>query len=152
LAAGDETTGYKYIEEALGLAKEDPSKQAEIYEDRAGLKNKANKWSDARADYLKVIELDASRANDIYTKIGNMYYSSFKACLADGGDPVKDRAVYFAAYDMYAKAGDNEGMSKARAQFPTKADIFTYAAKGYKEGGSIGIGCWIGGASTIRAR
>lgn len=152
LAADDLTSAYKYMEEATGLAKEDPSKQAEILVDMANTKSKEGKKSDARTDYLKAVELDASIASDVYSKIGNMYYASFKSCLADGGDPIKDKTPYFAAYDMYARAGDSAGMARAKAQFPTKSDIFIQAGKGYTEGGSISVGCWIGGSTTIRAR
>jgi hypothetical protein len=153
LAASDYETAGKYIEEALSLSSGDPSKQAEIYEDRGDMMRTQDKWTAARADYNKAVEIDAARAATAYSKIGSMYMGSFKACLSSAdADPVKDRAVYFAAYDMFAKAGDRDGMNRAAGQFPTKADIFLYANKGYKEGGSISVGCWIGGTTTIRAR
>lgn len=143
-----------YMEQALELARAEESleDQSEILEDRGDLKRKDGQLSEARKDYMKAIELDMSRSSDIYSKIGYMYMASFKSCLASGGDPIKDKAVYFAAYDMFAKAKDNAGMAKARSAFPTKQDVFLYANKGHKEGGSIAIGCWIGGSSTVRVR
>jgi len=62
---------------------------------------------------------------------------------------VKSRACYLAAYDMYAKAGDNSGMGRAKSQFPSITDIFSL---GMKEGDAIDVGCWIGGSTTIRKR
>lgn len=154
LAEDDMAAATKYMEEAISLAKaeENLEDQAEVIEDRGDMLRAQGKLSDARKDFLKAAELDPSRSNSAYSKIGNLYMSSFKSCLANNSDPIRDRAVYFAAYDMFAKAQDNAGMSRARAQFPTKQDVFLYANKGYKVGGSIGIGCWIGGSSTIRVR
>ena len=50
-----------------------------------------------------------------------------------------DRAVFFAAYEMYQKAGSKKKMAMARAQFPTMEDIFIYD---YEVGDKITIHCW----------
>jgi hypothetical protein len=72
---------------------------------------------------------------------------SYKACST--GDAVQSRAVFLAAYDMYAKGGDNKGMSNAKAQFPSITDAFTLNKK---EGEVLNVGCWIGGTTTLRLR
>ncbi|MEM6297816.1 MAG: hypothetical protein AAF740_03905, partial [Bacteroidota bacterium] len=65
-------------------------------------------------------------------------------------NPVKTAAVYFAAYEMFQKAGDKGGMGRAAARFPSASQIFT---QNMKEGDQVSIDhCWIGGSYTIRKR
>jgi tetratricopeptide (TPR) repeat protein len=139
----------EYMAKVMELAKDDLVKQSELNEDYGDIRRLQGKLSDARGYYLKAAELNSSRSGELYSKIGNMYMSSFKSCLQDKGDPVKDRVVYLAAYDMFAKAGDSAGMSRAQQQFPTMSDIFT---SGYEVGQSLPVGCWIGGSTTVRKR
>lgn len=134
-------------EKAIELASEDPTNKADLTLDIAKIESKLGKKSAARSRALKAIEYDNAVAGQAYSMIGNLYMSSGKQCF--DADPVKSRGCYLAAYDMYAKAGDNAGMARARAQFPSISDIFT---KGMKEGDSIDVGCWIGGSTVLRKR
>ncbi|MFT6961293.1 MAG: tetratricopeptide (TPR) repeat protein [Flammeovirgaceae bacterium] len=133
-----------------GTVEEDLTIQAEGYLEIGKIKQKQGNYSTARNNYLKAASIDAEIAKDAYSKVGDLYYTSWKRCLANGGDLVKDKTPYFAAYDMYQKAGNGGGMARSKAQFPTKTDLFTIAK--YKEGQSISVGCWIGGSTTIRSR
>ncbi len=134
-------------EKAIELASEEPSNMAELTLDIAKIESKQGKKGAARTRALKAIEYDNSVAGEAYSMIGNLYMSSGKDCF--DANPVKSRACYLAAYDMYAKAGDNSGMGRAKSQFPSITDIFSL---GMKEGDAIDVGCWIGGSTTIRKR
>jgi len=103
----------------------------------------------ARTYLLKSATADPKLAKEVYSILGNLYLSSFEKCLPTEGNAIKDKAVYFAAYEMFKKAGDQAGMKKARAQFPTMASIHQ---NGYKEGASISVGCWVGGSYPILRR
>jgi len=54
-----------------------------------------------------------------------------------------------AAYNAYQRAGDSQGMAQARAQFPSREEIFT---EGLQVGGTINTGCWIGETVTLATR
>ena len=54
-----------------------------------------------------------------------------------------------AAYKMFQRAGDSAGMSRAKAQFPTREEIFTWDIE---EGSSYTVGCWINETVTIQKR
>lgn len=92
-----------------------------------------------------------------YLLIGNMYASSGKRCSGGVGTGWDAQVVTWAAMDMWAKAKsvDSRVASKANSQIakykkylPTKGDIFQ---RGYKEGQSYKVGCWIGATTTIRS-
>ncbi|MGH1336254.1 MAG: hypothetical protein ACRBFS_09005 [Aureispira sp.] len=92
-----------------------------------------------------------------YLLIGNMYASSGKRCSGGAGTGWDAQVVTWAAMDMWAKAKsvDSRVASKANSQIakykkylPTKGDIFQ---RGYKEGQSYKVGCWIGATTTIRS-
>ncbi len=142
----DEVNGVKYLSEAVEL-ETDPAKKAEDIFRLAKLANKRNAFGEARTLALKAASTDASKAADAYSFIGDLYMGSHKACSS--GDAVQSRAVFLAAYDMYAKGGDSKGMSSAKAQFPSITDAFTL---GKKEGESLSVGCWINTSTTLRLR
>jgi hypothetical protein len=144
---GDEDGGKKYLNEAIELETE-PAKKADDMWRLTKMANKEGKLSEARAMALKVAATDPTKTGEVYGFIGDLYMGSYKQC--SGGDAVQSRAVFLAAYDMYAKAGDNRGMSNAKAQFPTVTDAFTLNK--YKEGDALSVGCWIGGSTTLRLR
>ena len=125
----------------------DVAKKGDTYMDIAKMVKKQGKLGEARSYANKAVEANSAIASEAYTFIGNMYFSSMNSCTGD--DPVKARVVYMIAYDMYAKAGNGAGMSRCKEQFPSIEDIFTFK---YKEGESIGVGCWIGGSTIIRKR
>ncbi|MEM1135335.1 MAG: tetratricopeptide repeat protein [Bacteroidota bacterium] len=143
----DYDKSMEWKKKAIELATDDPEKQAELTYDIALFKSIQGKKIEARKEAMKAIELHESIAPKAYEMIGDLYMRSGKDC----GDPnpVKARAVFLAAYDMYAKSGNSSKMSQARAQFPSVQDIFTM---GMKEDESISVGCWIGVTTKIRKR
>lgn len=146
----DYEKGKGFLNQVIELAEDSPEDQADAYISLAKLSQKDNKYVDARDLYLKAAEKDVKQAGTAYTAIGNMYLGSRNSCLAKSDpNPVKDRGVYFAAYSMYQKAGNNSGMAKASAQFPSMSEIFQY---GYKVGDIIKVNCWVGGSYAIKKR
>lgn len=151
LKAGNVAKAIEWKEKSLALyTPAEAEKKAEAYLDIARLQQRQGQKSAARSTAYKAIETSGTVAKAAYELIGDLYYNSGNDC--HGADPVAERANFLAAYDMYQKAGDGAKMAKAQAQFPTMADIFTYASKGYEVGGQISVGCWIGGTATIRKR
>ena len=61
----------------------------------------------------------------------------------------EDRLVYIAAFEMYQRGGDTQGMAKARAQFPSKEDLFLL---NWKAGESRKISCWVGETVALKTR
>ena len=87
-------------------------------------------------------------ATEAYNLIGNLYFLSFEECKG-GESIVKDRAVYIAAYEMYAKANNQVQMAASKAQFPSIEDIFN---ENKEEGQSITVNCWINESVKIQRR
>ncbi|MEQ9303660.1 MAG: hypothetical protein RJQ14_07045 [Marinoscillum sp.] len=87
-------------------------------------------------------------SKEAFNLIGNLYYLSYETCKS-GESRVKDRAVYFAAYEMYQKAGNSEQMESTRGQFPSIEDIFN---EGYEEGKKITVDCWVNESVVIQRR
>lgn len=142
-----------HYQKAVSLAKDDENqKKAEMLITIGNIQRSQGKLGEARSTYYKAIEADNSVAKDAYSAIGDMYMNSHKSCT--GGNELKDRYVFLAAYDMYAKAGDSRGMANAKAQFPSIETIFSLGAMsgGVKEGSTVSIGCWIGATSVLRRR
>ena len=108
------------------------------------------KFVEARESYLKIAQTNPSLQKWAYSRIGNLYMRSWKICLQEYGDPIKDKTPYFAAYDMFAKAEDEQGMARAKSTFPKKSDIICGPRLGTSR--EIEVGCWIGGTTTIRFR
>ena len=105
-------------------------------------------YASARQYALKAIEADPSLKPGMYTLIGDMIMASFNDC-AKMQSQVDDRAIYIAAYEMYAKAGNQSKMSTAKNQFPTIGDIFT---AGKEEGTKVSVGCWINTTVALQRR
>lgn len=101
----------------------------------------------AREAYRKAAAADPS-SKDGYEKIGDLYMGSFKDC-AKGSSLAEDRLVYLAAYDMYAKAGDQSKMNQARGQFPSVTELFEL---NWKEGETKSISCWVGETVVLKTR
>src|SRR5690606_1946094 len=57
-----------------------------------------------------------------YEIIGDLYYNSYDDC-AEEKNYAKDRLIFIAAYEMYKKAGSNNKMLKAKAAFPSGAEL-----------------------------
>ena len=141
----DEAT--RWYQEAIKL-NNDPKGKSELQMDIAKLNLAKGDKPSARAMALEAVKLDPQFEKEAYKFIGNLYMGSFNDC-AKKQSQIDDRAVFMAAYDAFAKAGDRSGMAQAKAQFPTVSDVFT-ADK--KEGDPLKVGCWIQVATTIRTR
>jgi len=138
----------EWKKKAIELSSDNTEKQAELSYDIALLKSIQGKVLEARNEAFQAIKFHQSIASKAYELVGNLYMGSGKDC-ADP-NPVKARAVYLAAYDMYAKAGNRSKMKQASAQFPSIQDIHTMPDM--KEGDAIQVECWIGVSTTIRRR
>lgn len=147
LAQKDTDKAERWIKRGIEIASEEPEKKAEMYMDLASLYAVKGNRADARAQAYKAAETYAGAAKDAYSFIGDLYYSSGSIC--SDNNPVKARAVYLAAYNMYERAGNAGGMAKAKEQFPSMEEIFSH---NFQEGASIEVGCWIGGTAIIRRR
>src|SRR5690606_27184403 len=97
---------------------------------------------------MKAVETDSSVKEKVYTLIGHLYLDSYEQCKK-GENIVDDRAVFLAAYDMYQRAGNTEGMANAKQGFPSKEEIFNY---NIKTGDTVKVGCWINTSTTVRTR
>lgn len=150
-AQDDTDKAIEWMNKAVELFEESPEKKAEAQMSIAKFNAKKGLKSAARTSALDASKTDESVASEAYTFIGDLYMGSYKDCF-DVKDEVKSRACFLAAYDMYSRAGNSAKMKKAQAQFPSTADIFQLASKGYAEGGNIQVGCWIGGSTVIRKR
>jgi tetratricopeptide (TPR) repeat protein len=166
--AGDEAGAEKFKDEAFEWyekALNDASADTcEITEDeRADLAYRVAYHKYTEGDYSEARTLCNKAASlkpgwgEPYMLIGNMYASSGKRCSDGVGTGWDAQVVAWAAMDMWAKArntdpsvaGDaNAQIAKYKKYLPTVSDIF---ARGYKEGQSYTVGCWIGVTTTIRA-
>jgi tetratricopeptide (TPR) repeat protein len=132
--------------EAITLASNNQDK-AETYILQGDIQAQKGNKSVARESYRKSLAADpASKSGN--EKIGDLYMGSFKDC-AKGGSLAEDRLVYIAAYEMYAKAGDQQKMNAARAQFPSVTELFEL---NWKEGESKSISCWVGETVVLKTR
>ena len=99
-------------------------------------------------DYCrKALQVDATK-KEAYKIIGDLYYNSYNDCRK-GENPVHDRGNYMAAYDMYRKAGEAASMKRAKEQFPSMEEIFTW---NLKVGDTFRVACWINETVTIDKR
>ncbi len=106
---------------------------------------KKNNKSGAR-DYFRQAAEAGDKAG--YEKIGDLYYSSVNDCKK-GVNMAEDRLAYIAAYNYYARAGDNQKMAQAKSQFPSKEEIFLF---NWKVGDTMRVSCWIGETVTLDTR
>ena len=140
----DYLAAEKYFNEALDLVEIEQQK-ADIYLNLADLAAAKGQKASARSHAYKAMEIDPSKKEG-YAIIGRLYMNSFHDC-AKKENMVQDRSVYFAAYEMFKKAGDQASMRKAQEQFPQMSDIFTY---NYQLGDPITVDCWINETVTIQ--
>ena len=143
---GETEKAYAYFNQAIELT-QDASKKAQIYLDMATIESKLGHKAEARKKAEKALSIDP-KLSKAYKLIGDLYFMSINDCKKEQSQ-VEDRAIYWAAYDMYQKAGDTDAMNKAAEQFPTISDIFT---EDREEGQMIEVKCWINTTTTIRRR
>ena len=148
---GDTDKALTWIEKSLvGAGEEEKQKAAGTVLMLSKVAYKDGNNTKARSLAYKAAEMGGgSVAADAYTFIGDLYMSTYKQCM-QGSDIIQKRAVFLAAYDMYARGGDASKMASAKAQFPTKEDVFSNDK--YKIGDTISVGCWINVTTTIRTR
>jgi hypothetical protein len=77
-----------------------------------------------------------------------LYFGSFNDC-AKKDSYAEDRLIYIAAYEMYAKAGNGQKMTQAKAQFPSTSEIFDL---NWTEGESKRVGCWVNETVILKTR
>ena len=145
--AKDYDKAMEYYDMALELSADD-SKRAELRLDIAKIFAGQGEKAKARNQAMEAAKLDSEVAKEAYAMVAGLYMGSFEDC-AKQKSQVDDRAIFMLAYDMYQRAGDGAGMASAKAQFPTKSDVFT-ANK--EEGQNISVGCWIQRSTKIKAR
>ncbi len=143
----DYVEATKWYKEAINL-ESDPAGKGELQMDIAKLNLAQGDKAGARTAALEAIKLNPLFDKEAYKFIGNLYMGSFNDC-AKQQSQIDDRAVFMAAYDAFAKAGDKSGMAQAKAQFPTVANVFE-ANK--EEGDAVRVGCWIQVTTKIRTR
>jgi hypothetical protein len=100
----------------------------------------------ARESYRQAAAADPSN-KEAWEKIGDLYATSNDCHKKES--QAQDRLIYIAAYEMYAKAGNQQKMANAKEQFPSKEDIFLY---NWKVGDVKSTGCWIGESVALRTR
>ncbi len=145
-AQGDKVAAAKYFNEALGMAANAGDK-ANMYLQLGHLKAESGAKSSARALYRQALAADPSK-RDAYKYIGNLYMRSFEEC-SKKENMAKDRLVFIAAYNQFQKAGNAKLMNSAKAQFPSKEEIFT---QNYNKGDVMSVNCWIGESVTLDTR
>jgi tetratricopeptide (TPR) repeat protein len=135
-----------YFKEALELASTGADK-ADILILMGNNEARKGSKSSAREFFRQAIAADNSN-KDAYERIGDLYQSSFKEC-AQEKSYAEDRLVFLAAYDMYAKAGNNQKMAQVKSQFPSKEELFDL---NWQEGEVKRVGCWINESVTLKTR
>ena len=148
---GDTDKALAWIEKSLvGASAEDKAKGANTVLTLSKIAYKEGSYTKARSLAYKAAEMGSgSVAADAYTFIGDLYMSTYKDCM-QGSDIIQKRAVFLAAYDMYAKGGNSAKMASAQGQFPSKEDVFSDPK--YKIGQTLSVGCWIGVTTTLRVK
>jgi len=143
---GNNDKAEAMIAEAINLAVT-PKDKAESLILQGDLLSQKGSKSNARESYRKAISADPGN-KDGYEKIGDLYMGSGKDC-AKQVSIAEDRLVYLAAYEMYAKSGNQQKMSAAKGQFPSVTELFEL---NWKEGETKSISCWVGETVVLRTR
>jgi tetratricopeptide (TPR) repeat protein len=146
LVAENYTKAETYFKIVLEIAPTNTDK-AEVLIYLGSIESKKGSKVAARNYYREASSADPAN-KDSYEKIGDLYMNSFDDCkkLDNMAD---DRLVYLAAYEMYQRAGDAKKMGAAKAQFPSKEELFT---QNYSAGDTKTVGCWINESVVLRTR
>lgn len=134
------------FKKALQVASSNKDK-AEILINLAGVEAKKGDKPQARELLRQALAAEPGN-KEAYEKIGDLYMTSSKDCSKEQSY-AEDRLIFIAAYEMYAKAGNQQKMAQAKSQFPSNEELFTV---GWKEGESKKIECWIGETVVLRSR
>lgn len=150
--SGDYQGAISKYQTAISEVAGDNDRAADYYYRIASIQfRKLKSYSDARSSARKAAELRPGWGAP-YMLIGDMYASSSRNC----GDSFMQRCAILAAINKYSEAKStdpsvasdaNERISKYSGSRPEKADAFM---RGYKDGQTISVGCWIGESVTLR--
>jgi tetratricopeptide (TPR) repeat protein len=140
----DFETAMEFYQKALELTDENV-KISELYLNMANINSVLGNKPKARNMAHEALNADPTN-KDAYTVIGNLYFNSYQECKK-GVNEVEDRAVFFAAYEMYRKAGNSDKMRQAKEQFPLMETIHTY---NMLPGDAVRVGCWINESYTVQ--
>jgi len=135
-----------YFKEALEIATTASDKADMLILLGSNESRKGSKTS-ARELFRQAIAADSGN-KEAYEKIGDLYSNSFSEC-SKKESYAEDRLVYLAAYEMYAKAGNQQKMAQAKGQFPSTTELFEL---NWNEGEVKKVGCWINEAVTLKTR
>lgn len=135
------------LEKALTLA-ESGSQKADVYMDLSKVHAQAGRKSAARSAAMEAAKLDSEKAKDAWLIVAQLYMESVNDCRG-GVSRAKDRLVYIAAYNAYQRAGSSAGMASAKAQFPSKEELFT---ENLQVGATMNTGCWVSETVTLATR
>lgn len=141
------------LDKAEGLFKEslivanNPQDKAEAQLYIGGIESKKGNYNAARDLYRQSVTSDPNN-KEAWEKIGDLYYNSFDNC-SKKQSLAEDRLVYIAAYEMYVKAGNSNLMSRAKAQFPSREEIFLL---NWQAGSTQKVGCWINETVILKTR
>jgi tetratricopeptide (TPR) repeat protein len=146
IGKGNMTRAEALMKEASALAKE-PQDKSEALMILGSMESKKGNKMGARDLFRQANAADAKNLEAL-SKIGDMYFNSFDDCKKLKSQ-AEDRLVYIAAFDIYARAKDNQGMAKSKAQFPSKDEIFDL---NWKSGETKRVECWIQTDVVLRTR
>lgn len=124
----------------------DSNEKGELYLSIAKVYAQKESKTQARDYAKKCIQLNY-HTKDAYLLIGNLYMYSYDDCKV--GDPVEDRLIYIAAYNMYAKANNQAKMNEAKTNFPSGGDIHMH---NMTIGENVKIDCWINETVQVQKR
>jgi tetratricopeptide (TPR) repeat protein len=146
LSKENDEKAMEMFKEALNLAKT-PADKSEALIYIGTVQAKQGNKPGARESFRQAAAADPSN-KDAWEKIGDLYASSLSDCKKLESQ-AQDRLIFIAAYEMYAKAGNQQKMANAKEQFPSKEDIFLY---NWKVGDVKTTGCWVGESVALRTR
>lgn len=149
--AGDYAGAIAKYQEAISN-ESSAEKQGEYHFRIASIKGrKLKKYSEARSEAKKAAQLKPNWGRP-WMLIGDLYAKGSRNC----GDSFMQRCAVLAAIDKYAKAKSvdpsmaseaSERIGKYSASKPTQDEAFM---RGYKDGQSVKVSCWIG--ETVKLR
>ena len=135
----------KYLEEAEKTSTDLATKTKSAIALAQAL-SKTKNYSAAREAARRAVNYDKSYAGKASILIASMY-------LATAGENAAwaayDEAARAKTLDPSVAADAQRIMNAAHGRFPKKEDLFF---KGVNPGASVGVGGWIGGSATVRAR
>lgn len=146
LSNGNYDKAEQLLKEALSLSTTSTDK-AEVLRYLGSLEVRKNNYPGARELFRQAATTNPND-KEAWEKIGDLYFNSFDTCKKQASQ-AQDRLVYIAAYEMYQKAGSTQNMTRAKAQFPSKEDIFLL---NWPVGSSQKVNCWIGETVILKTR